>query len=239
VTDTVWLNVLRHPQQPINRRDASWEQFIDPAWQDANDDIHPTLGPAQVAAGVQSIRVDPCHPLLIAHSPYRRSRRGAELLAGHFRDHTTVELRELDALREADIVWPEIMTRDEYNDPARPATLAFERIMQAIATDEGEVVRGGRAAIAEQVQGLRDLLESGEYTNHIWVTHAPIMPFIHMAIVDIIPPERWTVERAMHTGMTDFSTGFSVEIAVERVGERLRLLGIISGESGRNSEGRS
>lgn len=236
---TIWLNVVRHPQQPINRRDAIWEQFIDPAWQDTNDDIHPVLGPAQVAASIPSIRIDPSQPLLVAYSPYRRTRRGAEMLADHFRSQMTTVLKEITALREAEIVWSAIMTREEYNDPARPGTLVFERIMHAISTDDHSVVQGGRSTVATQVQQLRGLLESGEHTNHVWVTHAPVMPFIHMGIVDNLPPELWSAQRAMQTGMTDFSTGFSVEIAAERVGERLRLLRIISGESGRLNEGRT
>ena len=239
MTDSIWLNVVRHPRQPINRRDATWEQFIDPTWQVANDDVHPELGPAQVAASIQSIRLNPDRPLLICHSPYRRARRGAELQAEHFDARMPTELRQVDALREADIVWQRIMTREEYNDPNRPGTLAFERIMQAIAEDDADMVRGGRSTIAAQAQELRGLLESGEYTNHIWVGHAPVMPFIHMAIVDMLPPEAWTTKRAVLTGMSDFSTGFSVEIAVSRNDGRLRLLGIISGESGMMNEGQN
>lgn len=96
------------------------------------------------------------------------------MLAEHFGAHMPTELRLLDTLREAQIVWPRVMTREEYDDPARPGTLAFESIV-----------------------------------------------------------------RAMETGMSDFAAGFSVEIAGAEDDGRVRLRGIISGETALLSEGRS
>jgi broad specificity phosphatase PhoE len=219
VSDLVWLNVVRHPQQPVNRRDATWEQFIDPAWQDANDDVHPVHGPAQVAAGAQEVRLDPDRPLLICHSGYRRTRRGAELFAEALRErHPAIELRELPALREAEIVWPAIMTAEEYADPARPGILALQRIVTAIVEDNSVVVRGGRDTIARQMEELRGFVAEAGVVNHLWVGHAPVMPFIYLALVAGLPPEEWTVEGALRWGMFDFARGFSVQSALpERV----------------------
>jgi hypothetical protein len=214
--ETVWLNVVRHPQQRINRRDATWEQFIDPSWQAANDDIHPERGPEQVAAGVEHLRFDAQRPTLICHSPYRRTQRGAALYAAALRERQgpSIEIREVPALREAEIVWPEIMTREEYADPTRPGTLALERIVTAIVEDNDVVVRGGRSAIVQQMQELACLLGEAGVVNHVWIGHAPVMPFIYLALVGGLAPQEWTVEGAMRWGMFDFGRGFSAQVAL-------------------------
>jgi hypothetical protein len=216
VAEQVWLNVVRHPQQPVNRRDATWEQFSDSAWQAANDDLHPTRAPEQVLAGIARLRLDPQRPTLVCYSPYRRTRRGAELFAAGLRERqqAAVTLREVAALREAEIVWPEIMTRAEYTDPARPGTLALERIVSAIVEDNAVVVRGGRAGIARQMVELRAVLDSAGLVNHVWVGHAPVMPFIYLALVAGLPPEEWTTGDALRWGMFDFGQGFSAEVAL-------------------------
>lgn len=60
------------------------------------------------------------------------------------------------------------------------------------------------------------ILHSESAANHLWVSHAPVMPFIFMfmGIVEGLPPEQWTSDRAVAISLFDYATSFSARVRV-------------------------
>lgn len=212
---TVCLNVFRHPELPVRRGDETYDQFIDRAWRAGNDAVHPERAGGQVAAAVERLLLTPGRPLVIRHSPTVRARRGAELFRQMLTGRLPVTVYEEAALAEPEFDQRRIISRAEFEAPTRTRTTIVFRLFRAIVEDDAEIVAGGRAAMAERVAALRRILATGGPANHLWVSHAPVMPFIYMGVVERREPAAWTYERATAIGLFDYAGGFSARVMVD------------------------
>jgi hypothetical protein len=212
---TVCLNVIRHLELPVARGKETYEQFIDLAWRAGNDDIHPEKGPSQVASTVPALLLDPNRPLVIRHSPAVRTRKGAALFRAALDGRLAVTVREEPALLEPVCSFERLMSREEFERPDRPRTAVLFAILRAIAADDASLVEGGRNAMAARVEALQRALAADGPVNHLWVSHAPVMPFIRLGVIECLPPEQWTAERAIAIGLFDYARGFSERVVVD------------------------
>ena len=113
----ICLNLVRHPALQTARGRETYDQFCDPAFHAANDDIHPVEGAAGVAAAVPRLLLDPGRPLHIRHSPTVRARKGAELFAALLRTDDEVSITADPALAELDYDRRLTWTREEHERP--------------------------------------------------------------------------------------------------------------------------
>jgi hypothetical protein len=211
---SICLNVLRHPSLPVPRWSETYDQWIDPAFWRANDDVHPERGPAEVAAAVPRLLLDPDRPLLLRHSPAVRTRKAAELFAGHLRAVYRIELLEEPALAELDFDPARVWTRAEHERPDFGPRQRTERLYRAMLTDGDPAAPGAHARITRAVAALREALAKAGPVNHLWVTHGLIMPFLRLGVVEQVPAGEWTVERARAVAGAGYAGGFHVRLSL-------------------------
>jgi len=212
---TVCLNVVRHPAIPVLRGHETWEQFIDPAFNRANDDIDPVDGPAGVAAAILRLLLDRERPLRIRHSPTVRARKGADLFAEELSKVYGVEVKEDEALAELLYRRDRLWSREDHD---RLSGIAWQERMQhfyrPILEDGAPAAPSGRRRILSNLASLRETLATGGLVNHLWVSHGLVMPFIYLGLVDQLSAEEWTLERALGVGRFAYAAGFHLRVPI-------------------------
>ena len=214
MTETVCLNVVRHPALPVARGQETYDERVDPAAWAANDDIHPTDGPAGVDAAVPRLLLDPGRPLHIRHSPTVRTRKGAELFAERLRATYDIRLTEDAALAELEYDRRLTWTREEHESPAFGRMERVERLYQPMLADDHLAFPGGHQRLRAAIAALQHVLATEGLVNHLWVSHGLMIPFIWFGVVEKVPPQEWSVERALAVPVFTYATGFHVRVPV-------------------------
>ncbi len=194
------LNVYRHAAIPVLRGHERYDQADDPGFRVTNDDIDLPVAARQIERAACNLRLDRRLPLTIWHSDTRRTRRSAEFFARALVPLWAPPLVEAPELSEPVFELRLLVSREQFEHPARPSWLVRRAFFEAVLADNRAAVAGGRGGVAERVLRLRERLGQLPPGNVLWVSHGLLMPFLHLTLIDGIEPDGWTLEHILAVG---------------------------------------
>jgi broad specificity phosphatase PhoE len=182
------VHLVGHFDQPLARTAMTPAQLRDPDVQQRNDDINLEQALRTLPHTLAALRLAPERPTVISHSTRVRARKTAHLLADALTSTGVpiMSVREEAALSEGHVAWDRLLADD--------ARAAFFRLLNAILADDTTLVEDGRAVLAARMQVLDATLRAQPHVNHVWVSHAPIMPFLRARFELGLEPTAWRAD---------------------------------------------